>query len=95
MTSGGTRLAEVDGEATKSEFKRLKEILNSCYGPWGKHILLRSKLGGVVTHTKRTLKLLQLMKSDSTLVRNAVLHLQGHAQCYRDSTLYAGMLTCK
>lgn len=93
----GAKLVEVqvDGLEMKGEFERLKQLLSSCYGPWGQRVLLHSAAGGVLAHTKRALKLLQLLKADNPLTRNVIAHLQGHAQCYQDSTLFAGMLACK
>lgn len=95
-------IVKVDGLQVKADLEWFSELLGSCYGPWsGQALLLSSSTntvaidGGAVTLTRRSLKLLQLLKTDSPLLKNVILHLQGHAHCYRDSTLYAGMLACK
>lgn len=93
--SGAIKVVKVDGEEIKKELRWLKEVLCTCYGPWGNQILLHSNTGGVVTLTKSSLKLLQLLKAENTLTSTIISHLQGHAQCYRDSTLHAGVLTCR
>lgn len=85
----------VDGEELRAEFEWLKEVLSSCYGPWGNPIALHTTSGGVATITKRSCKLFQSLKNDNPLVKMAISHLEGHAQFNRDSSLYAGMLTCK
>lgn len=94
------RLLEVDGEEMKRELARLSDILSGCYGPWGGQALLVSTPaagggGGVVTLTRRSAKLLQLLRIEYPLTKTIISHLEGHAQGYKDSTLYAGMLACK
>lgn len=93
--SGDPKLVRVDGEEVRADFEWLKEVLGSCYGPWGNHMTLRSTSGGVVAVTKRSSRLFQLLKRNSPLIKMVISHLQGHAHFHRDSSLYAGMLTCK
>ena len=90
-----SQVVEISGEEVEKELLWLKGLLGSCYGPWGRQILLHSASGGVVALTKRSLKLLQLLKRENPLTKTLIAQFEAHARCYQDSTLYAGMLTCK
>lgn len=93
-----TKLLEIGGEEVKKELKWFRDTLSNSYGPWSYQALLISAPsggGGALTLTRRSSKLFQLLHIEHPLTKHIVSHLQGHAHCYRDSTLYAGMLGCK
>ncbi len=91
-------VVKAESEQVRRELEWLREALSSCYGPWGGLLLLPSLqggAGGVATLTRHTPKLLQLIRTENPFTKAILSHLQAHAQGYPDSTLYAGMLTCK
>lgn len=92
------KLVEVGGEEVQKILRGFRDVLSNCYGPWGNQALLVSAPsggGGAITLTRRSARLLQLLHADHSVTRHLSAHLQSHASCYRDSTLYAGMLACK
>lgn len=89
------KLLEVDGESMKRELAWLRDVLTTSYGPWGSYSLLQPVVGGVLTLTRLSKKILQLMRTDNTLIKMVITCLQGHSHRYKDSTLYAGLLTCR
>ena len=91
----GVRVVKVEGEETKDNIMWLKEVLCTSYGPWGHYVLLRPSTASVITLTRNSHKIMQLLQSNDPLIKNIVSHLQGHASCYKDSTLYGGLLACK
>lgn len=95
MSGAGVRLVEVEGEEMKKALMELKEVFVSSYGPWGSLALLQAMPDGVLTLTRCSQKILTLLKTPNPIIKTITSHLQGHTQCYHDSTLYAGILTCK
>ena len=98
MSAKEVEVVKVDSEETRREMEWLKEVLSSNYGPWGGLVMLpavQGGPGGVTTLTSHTPKLLQLLRAENPLNQAIISHLRGHAQAYRDATLYAGTLTCK
>ena len=92
---------KLPSEEVTQEVEWLRDVLSSCFGPWGNTVVLYPHQGGpegpggVATLTRHTPKLLQLMRSSNPLTKAIISHLQAHAHNYRDSTLYAGILACK
>lgn len=92
---GKVEIVRVDEGKVKGELVWLRDVLETAYGPWGHHLILQPVMGGVLTRTKHAQKILCLLQPRLPLVKVVTSHLQGHAHCFRDSTLYAGLLSAK
>ena len=92
---GKVDVLRVDGIQMKEELVWLRELLVTAYGPWGRHVILQPVVGGALTLTSRAQKILQLLQPRLPLVKALISHLEAHAHAYRESTLYAGLLTTK
>lgn len=92
---GGVKIVKVYGEETKEELLWLRGVLESGYGPWGSHLILQPMEGGAITRTRHTHQMLGMLKPHNPLLKLIISHLQAHSQCYRDGTLYAGLLATK
>lgn len=92
---GKVEVVRVDRGEVKKELEWLREVLETAYGPGGHHVILQPVMGGVLTRTRHAHKILSMLKPRLLLVKVVTSHLLSHAHCYRDSTLYAGLLTAK
>ena len=89
------KVIRVDGEKMKEELMWLRQVLETAYGPCGRRVIVQPVVGGVLILTKCAQKILRMLQPRLPLVKVMQSHLQEHAHCYRESTLYAGILTTR
>ncbi len=85
-------ISPLEDEKTQQSLQELLQVLQTSFGPRGKIKALHNNVGGHVTFTSSSGRIIQQLSVDNPLCRLVTTSLQGHLASNPDGGLFAGTL---
>ncbi len=85
-------ICTLDDQHTRDSLSALLDVFHSCYGPHGKVQMLHNDIGGPVSLTRASGRLLQQLSVRNALGRVVTTSVQSHLQQQSDGGLFSGLL---
>ncbi|XP_067680272.1 molecular chaperone MKKS-like [Haliotis asinina] len=78
----------LENPAIRTRIQVFRDLLASCQGPHGKAKVVQNSLGGHVTWTKSSIRLLSAMPISTPVLKLIASAVQGHLQKFKDGGLF-------
>ncbi|XP_071080282.1 molecular chaperone MKKS-like [Haliotis cracherodii] len=82
----------LEDPAIRTRIQVFRDLLASCQGPRGKAKVIQNSLGGHVTWTKLSFRLLSVMSISTPVLKLITSAVQGHLQRFKDGGLFTANL---